>query len=89
MNQETFTDGEDFSFRHQQAFGSNEPSFRFSNPANVAKSLPDGDRDHLLADATSELVKQQYKVDSFSTCISELQQQTHAQRLELEDAIFG
>ena len=60
LNQDTFSDKEDFSVRHQQVFGSNEPSIRFSNPANVAKSLVDGNRDHLLADTRSELMKQEY-----------------------------
>ena len=69
--------------------GSNEPFFRFSNQANVAKSLLDGNRDHLLTEARSEIMKQEYKADSLNTCISELQRQTHAQRLELEDAHFG
>ena len=56
---------------------------------NVAKSLLDENRDHLLAEARSELMKQEYKAESLNTCIRELQQQTHAQRLELEDAHFG
>ena len=34
-------------------------------------------------------MKQEYKVESLNTCISELQQQTYAQMLELEDAHFG
>ena len=89
LNQETFSDREDFPFRHQQVLGSNEPFFRFSFHANVAKSLLDGNRDHLLAETRSELMKQEYKVESLNTCISELQQQTCAQRLELEDALFG
>ena len=65
---------------------SNELFIRFSNLANVAKSLLDENRDHLLAEARSELMKQEYQVESLTTCISELQQQTYAQRLELEDA---
>ena len=48
-----------------------------------------GNRDHFLAEARSELMKQEYTVDSLDTCISKFQQQTHAQRLELEDAHFG
>ena len=46
-------------------------------------------RDHLLTQARSELAKQEHKVESLDTCIIELQQQTFAQRLELEDAHFG
>ena len=82
LNQHTFSDREDFPSRHQ-------PFIRFSNLANVAKSLLDGNRDHLLAEARTELMKQEYKVESLNTCISELQQQTYAQRLELEDAHHG
>ena len=89
LNQDTFCDRDDFSLRHQQVMGSNEPFIRFSNPANVSKSLLDGNRNHLLAEARSELMKQEYKVESLNTCINELQQQTFAQRLELEDAHLG
>ena len=56
--------------------GSNESSSDSFNPANVAKSVFVGNRDHLLAEARSELMKQEYKVESLNTCISELQQQT-------------
>ena len=87
LNPETFSDREDFPFRHQQVFGSNEPFFRFSNPANVAKSLLVGKRDHLLAEPRSELMKQEYKVESLNTCIK-LQRQTCSQRWGLEDAHF-
>ena len=89
LNQDTFSDREDFSWRHQQVFGSNEPFIRVSNRANVAKSLLDGNRDHLLAEARSELMKQEYKAESLNICINELQQQTYAQRLALEDAHLG
>ena len=82
-------DREDFPLRYQQVFGSNELFFRFSLQANVAKSFLDENRDHLLAEARSELMKQEYKAESLNTCIRELQQQTHAQRLELEDAHLG
>ena len=75
--------------RHQQVFGSNEHFFRFSNPVNVAKSFLDGGRDHMLAEARSELMKEEYKVESLNTCICELQRQTFSQRLALEDAHFG
>ena len=42
-------------------FGSNESIFRFSNPVNVARSLLEGNRDHLLTQARSELMKQDTK----------------------------
>ena len=62
-NQETFSDGEDCSLRHQQVLGNNEPVFRLSNPENSVKSILEGHRDHLLAEVRSELVKQGYKVE--------------------------
>ena len=57
LNQETISDREDFPLRRQQVFGSIEPFFRFCNAANFAKSLLDGDRDHLQAEARSALTK--------------------------------
>ena len=64
-----------------------ESIFRDANPANVAKFLLEGNRDHLLAQARSELMKQEHKVEFLNNCINELQQQAHAQQLELEGAI--
>ena len=62
---------------------------RFADPANVGKSLLDGNKDHLLHQACSELMKQEHQVASLNNCIDELQQQARAQRLELEDAHHG
>ena len=45
-----------------------------------------GNKDHLLSQARSELVKQEHQVGSLNSCINELQQQAFAQRLELQDA---
>ena len=67
----------------------NESVFRDANPANVAKSPLERNRDHLLNQARSELMKQEYKVESLSNCINELQQQAYAQRLDLENAQNG
>ena len=41
-------------------FGNNEPIFTFCNPTDVAKSLIDGNRDHLLTQARFELMKQEH-----------------------------
>ena len=48
-------------------------SIERTNPANVAKSLLDGNRDHLLTQARSEPMKQGHKVKSLNNCINELQ----------------
>ena len=61
---------------------------RFSNTASsIAKSLLDGNRDHMFAEARFELMKQEQKVESLDTCIGELEQQA-SQRLELDDANY-
>ena len=60
-------------------FGSKEPFFRFSSLVNAAKSLLDGNREHLLAEARFQLKKQ----ESLDTYILE------QQRLELEGAHSG
>ena len=86
LDQETFSDRGDYSLRHQQVFRSSEPSFRFTYPVNVAKPLVDGNRDHMLAEARSELTKQEFKVESLNTCIAELQRQSLSQ---LVGAHFG
>ena len=80
LNQDTFSD--------RQQFLETSPGY-WEYPANVARSLLDGNRDHLLTEGRSELMKQEYKVESPDTCINEHQQQTYAQRLELEDARGG
>ena len=78
-----------FSERQQlvHVLGSDESIFRFSNTVNVARSLLDGNRDHLLTQARSELTKQEHKVESLHNCIVELQQQAYAQRLPITDTL--
>ena len=67
----------------------NEIFIIFSYPANVAKSLLDENRDHLPAEARSEITKQGHKVEFLNICIGEFQQHIYVQRLELEDAHLG
>ena len=64
-------------------------ALKFADPANVGKSLLDGNKDHLLNLARSELMKQEHQVGSFYSCTDELQQHAYAQRLELQDAHDG
>ena len=57
-----------FSEREQlvDVLGRNGSIFRNSNQVNVAKSLPDGNRDHLLTQTRSELMKQGQKVNGLT-----------------------
>ena len=63
--------------------------FQNCGPVKCWGSLREGNRDHLLNQARSELMKQEHQVGSFNSCINELQQETYAQRLELQDAHHG
>ena len=63
--------------------------FRNANPPNLKGSLLDGNKDHLLNQARSDLAKQELHVESLNKCIGELQRQTEAQRLALQDAQYG
>ena len=63
--------------------------FKHADPSNLGRSLLEGNKDHLLSQARSELMKQEHQVGSLNNCISELQQQAYAQRLELQDAQHG
>ena len=76
--------------------GSEEPGdqykssvFKNADPSDLGRSLLEGNKDHLLSQARSEIMKQEHQVESLNNCISELQQQTYAQRLELQDAQHG
>ena len=55
----------------------------------MPKSLLEGNRDHLLTQPKTELMKQEHNVESVNNFISELQQQAYAQRLDLESAHHG
>ena len=76
--------------------GSEEPGnqlkssiFKNADPSNLGRSLLEGNKDHLLSQAKSELKRQEHQVGSLNNCISELQQHACAQRLELQDAQHG
>ena len=63
--------------------------FRNANPSNLRGFLLEGNKDHLLNQARSDLAKQELHVVSLNKCIGELQRQTEEQRLALQDAQFG
>ena len=60
--------------------------FRNANPSNLRGPLPEGNKDHLLNQARSELAKQELHVESLNKCIGELQRQTEEEILALQDA---
>ena len=89
-NQETFPDRKDFSSGHQHVFGHNEPLFRVFHPEKFSEIAPRGSQRHpMLAEAKSEILKQECKVDTLNTCIRELQRQARSHRLEVDSANCG
>ena len=51
--------------------------------------LLEGNKDHLLNQARSDLAKQELHVGSLNKCVGELQRQTEEERLALQDAQYG
>ena len=79
-----------FSLRSNEPGNQFENSiFKFADPSNWGRSLLEGNKDFLLSQARSELMKQEHQVGSLNNCIGELQRRAYAQRLELQDAHHG
>ena len=88
-SQETLSDRDDLSLEHQQVQGKDEILFRFFDPQEAARFVLEEHRDHPLAEAKSEILKQECKVDSLSSCIREFQRQAHSNRLDMDYVIVG
>ena len=88
-SQETLSDREGVSSGHQPVQGKGETFLRLSDPEDAAKLVLEEQRDHLLAEARSEILKQKCKVDTLSICIREFQRQGHSNRLEMENVNHG
>ena len=70
------------------SFGNEEPGnqfkssvFKKADPPNVRRSLLEGNKDHLLRQAKSELMRQEHQVGSLNNCISELQQHAYCSKI--------
>ena len=73
----------DALFSSEQGNLTRSSVFRNANPSNLTGSLREGNKDHMLNQARSDLAKQELHVESLNKCIGELQRE---QTLELEDA---
>ena len=62
---------------------------KYADPSKLGRTLLEGSTDHLLSQARSKLMKQEHQVGPLKSCINEVQQQAHAQGLELQDAHHG
>ena len=87
-SQETRSSRESISSGRQSVRGENETQFRLSDLEEAARLVLGEQRDHLLAEAKSEILKQESKVDSLNTSFREFQRQTHSNRLEMDYVIY-
>ena len=62
---------------------------QFREKVKAARTVLAEQRDLQLAEAESEILKQECKVDTLNTCIREFQRQTHSNRLELDSVNCG
>ena len=88
-SQETISDREGISSERQPVQGKSETFFRFSDPEEAARTVLEEQRDHLLAEGKSEILKQECKIDSLNTCIREFQRQAHSNRLKMDCVNYG
>ena len=59
--------------------------FGHANLSNLNGTLFEGNKDHLLSHARSDLAKRELHVESFNKCIGDLQKRTEAQNRALQD----
>ena len=72
-SQNTFSEGDRSNEPGNRFKSSVHSVFRSADSANTGESLLDGNKDHLLIQARSELMKQEHQVESLNNCIDELQ----------------
>ena len=64
-----------FSSRNEEPGNQFKSSFfKNADPLNLGRSLIEGNKDHFLSQARSELMRQEHQVGALINCISELQQ---------------
>ena len=84
-----FSDREGISSEHQLVPGKGETFFRFSDPKEAARLVLEEQRDHPLADAKSEILKQKCIVDTLNACTREFRRRAHSSRLEMDNVNCG
>ena len=79
-SQETVSDRECPSSGHQPVRGEDEALSRLFESENAADWTLKNKKDHLLAEATSEVLKEECRADFLDCSIRELQRQIHSSR---------
>ena len=83
-SQESHSDRDGIPLAHRAVWGENEALSRLSDLEEAARLVLEEQRDHLLAEAKSEILKQECKVDTLNNCIREFPRQAHSNRLEMD-----
>ena len=89
------SDGQKASVKPDAMFSSGQGNlirssvFRNANPSSLRTSLLEGNMDHFLNQARSDMAKQELHVESLNKCINEIQRHTEEQRLALQNAQYG
>ena len=78
----------DAMFSSEQVNQIRSAVFSNANSPNLRTSLLEGNKDHLLNQARSDLPKQELHVESLNECVGERQRQSEEQRLALQDAQY-
>ena len=63
--------------------------FKNADPSNLGRSLLEGNKDHLLIQERSELMKQEHQVGSLNNCIGELSATSLCSKIGIQDAQHG
>ena len=77
-NQESHSDREGISLAPRAVRGENKALSKLSGSENASRPVLEEQRDHLLAEAKSEVLKQEGRTDFLDCPIRELQRQIHS-----------
>ena len=88
-NQESRSYKEGISLTHRAVRGENEALSRLSESENAKRLALEEQRDHLLAEANSEVLKQECGADFLDCSIRELRRPIHSSRMEIDHTNLG
>ena len=88
-NQESHFDRRNISLAHRAVRGESEALSKLSESENAARLALEEQRDHLLAEAKSEVFRQECRADFLDCCTRELQRQIHSSSMEIDHTNLG
>ena len=88
-SQESHSDRDGIPLALRAAQGQNEALSRLSESENDTRLILEEQRDHLLAEAKSEVLKQECRGDFLDCSLRELQRQCHSSRMDIDHTNLG